>query len=152
MDAVVGLIGAVVGSLATLSGQLVASRSETQRHWSESRLQAYTQMYRAVLAIWEAFDDDGARLDEPGLLERKRAELRDAYAAATLMVRTIATDQALDGVFNAASYAWARRGRTWEQVDRGIFDQQAAFVLAARKELGQPPVTMISYEQHKHGL
>ncbi|QKW14259.1 hypothetical protein [Verrucosispora sp. NA02020] len=150
---IAGLIGAcgalLAGLLATTLTQFLTFLGQDKRRWEETRRSAYARMYRAVMAAWDAYDEAGKEPEEWATVGESRAEIRDAYTEAALLVRHRRTDRALDDVYDASSYLWARRGRGWEQVDRHLYDAQARFLEAVRKELRMPALRSESYEEYK---
>ncbi|WLS46761.1 hypothetical protein Q3V37_05695 [Micromonospora profundi] len=101
------------------------------------------------MAAWDAYDDAGEELEDGETVGEARAEIRDAYTEAALLVRRQKTDRALNDVYDASSYLWARRGRGWQQVEQRLHDAQNRFLQAVRKELRMPALKCESYEDYK---
>jgi hypothetical protein len=146
----VGALGALIAGLCVNAlSQFMAFRGQDKRRWEETRRLSYARMYRSVMAAWDAYDDVGDEWDDSDTINKLRAEIRDAYSEATIIVRNRNTDKALDRLHEAADYLWNRRGREWPQVERYLHDHLNDFLRAARKELGMPRRRMDSFDEYK---
>jgi hypothetical protein len=115
MDAVIGLVGALIGALAALAGQRIATKAEAQRQWVgtlHGRCAAiYALEHEADFAAWEALRGQFGRMDSWDFSARRMAEaeillitchagLRSALEALTQTGRQLAvavTDRANGG-------------------------------------------------------
>lgn len=141
--AVVTVVGA---GLAAFAG----SAWQHRRRWDERRHEAFGSFDACASAFWYLFDDEG-RIKDEAKVEQAVDDFRRAYSAAELICHRQQTSRSIDEVHDALFQLLRRpvEGRDFAPLDRRVHEALVAFSVAARSELGLPPLTFPTYSEYQ---